>query len=171
MHLKPVSLGFFRENFASGQMTGSKSSNQGTEIEIVVVVESQVASDIIRFTMRRTAFLFVGNTIGLLSTMPEVVSLPLVGGNKARVPVLPADNVVKYSTTRWSLAVPPLHVTALPSISLLCCVSEQMRLFFGVVQVPPAVVFMSFDTSIIIQRYVPEGILPFPNVGEVSMSD
>ena len=162
---------FLMRRYPSGKIAGRNFNNQGTEIEIVGVIESQVALEIICFTMRNTAFLLVGKTIGLLSTMPEVVSLPEVGGNRARVPVLPADNVVKYSTIRWSLAVPPLHVTALPSISLLCCVSEQMRLFFGVVQVPPAVVFMSFDASIIMHRYVPDGIFPLPKVGEVSISD
>ena len=70
-------------------------TGQGTEIDIVGVVESHVALEIICFTMRRTAFLFVGNTTGLDKTIPDVVSLEFVGGNNARVPVLPADRVVK----------------------------------------------------------------------------
>jgi len=140
-------------------------------MEIVGFEESQVLLAIICLTIRRTAFLLVGNTMGLLKTMPDVVSDPLVGGRSARVPVFPADSVLKNIAIRWSFEVPPLHVTELPSTNLLCCVSEQIRLFFGVVQVPLAVVLISLDASIIRHRYVPEGTFPFPKVGEVSMSD
>ncbi len=121
-------------------------------MEMVGVAELQFTLDIICLTIRKIAFLFVGNTIGLDKTIPDVVSLEFVGGNNARVPVFPADRVVKYRTTFWSFDVPPLQVTLLPSTNLLCCASAQSRLFLGVVQVPPAAVFISFDTSIIMHR-------------------
>ena len=59
------------------------------------LLTAQVPLFISALTIRKIAFLLVGNTIGLDNTSPEVVSVPLVGGSSALVPVLPADNVVK----------------------------------------------------------------------------
>ena len=62
---------------------------------MVGLLTAQVLLFINALTIRKIAFLLVGNTIGLDSTSPEVVSLAFIGGNRALVPVFPAESVVK----------------------------------------------------------------------------